>query len=75
MKLKKTIDLYKDRKIERFDSARLIIKGLSSRGPTQQQIAKHKLNFHEHEYIPRREALHNPQPKGTHRLKPKATHS
>jgi hypothetical protein len=67
-----TIELYKDRKIERFGSARLIIKGLASRGPTQQQTAKNKLNFYENEYIPRRETLSNPIPNAYSRfIKPK----
>ena len=69
---KKTIELYKDRKIERFDTAKIIINGLSSKGPAKQQNAKHRLKFYEEEYIPRRETLNNPIPIGVNRfVKPK----
>jgi hypothetical protein len=63
-KLKKTIELYKDRRIERFDTTKIIIDGLAFRGPSKQQKAKDKLNFYEKEYIPRRETLANPLPSG-----------
>ena len=51
--IKKVIDLFKSRKIERFDTARNIIVGLSSRGVIKQQKAKEKLNFYDKIYIPR----------------------
>ena len=51
------IKLYKERKIERFDTARNIINDLSSRGIVKQQKAKDKLNFYDKEYIPRSDPL------------------
>ena len=71
-KLKKVIDLYQSRKIERFDTARNIITKLSSKGEINQQTAKDKLKFYEDEYIPRAETLANPIPIGYNRfIKPK----
>ena len=69
--IKKAIDLYQKRKIERFDTALQIITNLSSKGEINQQTAKNKLKFYEDEYIPRREALANPLPSGyTRFIKP-----
>ena len=67
-KIKRLIDLYQTRKIERFDTARQIITKLSSKGEINQQTAKNKLNFYEDEYIPRRETLANPLPIGYNRF-------
>jgi hypothetical protein len=70
--IKKAIDLYQSRKIERFDTARNIITKLSSKGEINQQTAKDKLKFYEDEYIPRAETLANPIPIGYNRfIKPK----
>ena len=63
------IQLYKDRKIERFDTARTIIDGLASRGPAKRSKAMHKLNFYQNEYMPRRilRQLDQHLPKGINR--------
>ena len=62
--IKKAIDLYQNRKIERFDTALQIVTKLSSKGEINQQKAKDKLKFYEYEYIPRRITLNEPMPKG-----------
>ena len=70
--IEKTIDLFKARKIERFDTARNIINDLSSRGVAKQQNAKDKLNFYENEYIPRGDPLTRGQLNGSNRfIRPK----
>ena len=66
--IKKAIELFKDRRIERVDTTKTIIDGLSSRGPAKQQKAKDKLNFYEYEYIPRHITLKQPVPKGINRF-------
>ena len=38
--ISKVMDLFKSRKIESFDTARNIVNGFSSRGPSKQQEAK-----------------------------------
>ena len=62
------IKLYKERKIERFDTARNIINDLSSRGIVKQQKAKDKLNFYDKEYIPRSDPLSKTITEGRNRF-------
>ena len=62
------IKLYKERKIERFDTARNIINDLSSKGIVKQQKAKDKLNFYDKEYIPRSNPLSKTIPEGYNRF-------
>ena len=70
--IKQVIDLFKSRKIERFDTARNIIEGLSSRGVIKQQKAKEKLNFYDEIYIPRSDPKSKTLPIGSNSfIKPK----
>ena len=49
------VELYKARKIERLDTAKNIIVGLSSQGKKKQSTAKDKLKFYNEEYVSRAE--------------------
>ena len=49
------IELFKARKIERFDTARNLINELSSHGRKKQTTAKDKLQFYSEEYVSRNE--------------------
>ena len=70
--IKQVIDLFKSRKIERFDTARNIIEGLSSRGAIKQQKAKEKLNFYDEIYVPRSDPKSKTLPLGSNSfIKPK----
>ena len=70
--IKQVIELFKSRKIERFDTARTIIEGLSSRGAIKQQKAKEKLSFYDIKYVPKSDPLSKPIPIGGSRfIKPK----
>ena len=55
--IKQAIEVFKSRKSERFDTARTIIEGLSSRGVIKQQKANEKLNFYEEMYVPRSDPI------------------
>ena len=68
----KAIELFKSRKIERFDTTRGIIEGLASRGVIKQQKAKEKLNFYEETCVPRSDPVSRDIPKGNNSFtKPK----
>ena len=70
--IKRVIELYMLRKIERFNTARNIIKGLISRNILGRNKALNKLKFYEEEYIPRSDPKRKQLPKGTNRfIKPK----
>ena len=70
--IKQAIELFKSRKIERFDTARTIIEGLSSRGAIKQQKAKEKLSFYEEIYVPRSDPISKTLPIGSNSfIKPK----
>ena len=49
------IELFKDRKIERFDTARNLIHSLSSQGKKQQSVAKDKVKFYDEHYLSRKD--------------------
>ena len=51
----RVIDLYTERKIERFDTARTIINELSSPYIKNQKIALEKLELYANEYVSRKE--------------------
>ena len=62
------IDLYTDRKIERFDTARNMINDLSSSGKTKQKTGLDKLEFYNNQYVPRNNSLNSTISPGSNRF-------
>ena len=57
--IKEVIDLYKIRKIERFDTAKCIIDNLASRGKQRQNKGLDKLDYYKNVYVSRSEKYNN----------------
>ena len=71
VEIAQVIALYKDRKIERFDTARNMINNLSSSGKTKQQTGIDKLEFYNNQYVPRNVPLNSEiSPGGNRFIKP-----
>ena len=62
------IDLYTERKIERFDTARNMINDLSSSGKTKQKTGLDKLEFYNNQYVPRNNSLNSTLSPGSNRF-------